>query len=85
MIYVTHVRYLFVLYFILKEKKGPGKHSFFLFINKMVNRYRIPPKVSTWQFVLVDCVRSELRETAKECICFFEQLELENWFTEFVS
>ena len=34
---------------------------------------------------LIDCIRSELRETARECICCLKQPELESRFTEFMS
>lgn len=44
MIYVTHVRYLVVLYFILKEKKGSGKHSFFYSLTKCLTEIEYPPK-----------------------------------------
>ena len=33
---------------------------------------------------MIDCVRSELRETARECLWCLEQSESENRFTEFI-
>lgn len=41
--------------------------------------------VSVSLFNCLNCVCNDFRETAGECICFLEQLESENRFTEFIS